>query len=189
MKSGCIQVCKRENRQSEHQRSDIKLRNLAFYSMERCKPLGSLNLFLLYAPQISGTNPLSVLTLLLAFSQFLSDHHAGQGMAASAGSQFGEPSFTFGSQKSITDGCDISCWLTWQKTFSFHTALPNTSKPYPGPTARLVVPRVLQKQIIKNNNKAIKKTNQNASVTTCPTQTLFKCYIFLPLIKLYFTQT
>ena len=38
-KSNYIQVCKKGNRQSEHQRSGIKLRNLAFYSMGRFKPL------------------------------------------------------------------------------------------------------------------------------------------------------
>ena len=101
-KSGYIQVCKKGNRQSEHQRSGIKLRNLAFYSMGKCKPLGSLNSFLSSATQISGTNPLSLFTLHLAFSQFLSDGDAGQGMAASTGSQFWEPSFTFGGQKSVT---------------------------------------------------------------------------------------
>ena len=45
--------------------------------MRRCKPLGSLNPFLSYAPQLSGTNPVSLLTLLLAFPQLLSNHHQG----------------------------------------------------------------------------------------------------------------
>ena len=149
------------------------------------KPLGSLSSPLSHAPQLPGPNPVSLLTLLLA---------SPSSSAITTGVGSTHWITVWGAlihiwRPEVADGCDISCLSVWQKTFSFHTALPNTSKPYPGPTARLVVPRVLQKQIIKNNNKAIKKTNQNASVTTCPTQTLFKCYIFLPLIKLYFTQT
>ena len=34
--------------------------------------LGSLNSFLSYAPQLSGANPVSLFTLLLALSQLLS---------------------------------------------------------------------------------------------------------------------
>ena len=52
-----------------------------------------------YAPQLSGANPVFLFTLLLAFPQLLSNHCGG--MAASDGSQFGEPSFTFGGQKSL----------------------------------------------------------------------------------------
>ena len=98
-KSGNIQVCNKESRQSKHQRSGIKVRNSAFYVYGRCRPLGSLNAFLSQAPQLSGANPVSLLTLFLASSQLLSNH--GVGMAASAESQFGEPSFTFEGQKSL----------------------------------------------------------------------------------------
>ena len=62
--------------------------------MGRCKPLGSLNL---YSSQLSGVNRVSLFTLLLAFLQLLSNHC--DGVAASAGLQSGEPSFTFGGQK------------------------------------------------------------------------------------------
>ena len=119
--------------------------------------LGSLNSFLSCVTQISGANPVSLFTLHLDIFTVPQRSPCWAGMAASPGSPFWEPLFTFGGQKSVTDGCGISCWLTWQKTFSFHTALPSTLR-YPGPTAILAVPRVLQKQIIKsNNNKAIKK--------------------------------
>ena len=69
-KSSYIQVCNKGSRQSEHQKSDIELRNLAF-CLGRCKPLGSLNSFLSYAPHLSGANPVSLFSLLLAFSQVL----------------------------------------------------------------------------------------------------------------------
>ena len=47
--------------------------------------------------QLSGANPLSLLTLLLAFPQLLSNHHgAGGGDGSITGSQFWELSFTFG---------------------------------------------------------------------------------------------
>ena len=42
--------------------------------MGRYKPLGSLNSFLSYAPQLSGANSVSLFTLLLAFPQLLSNH-------------------------------------------------------------------------------------------------------------------
>ena len=43
----------------------------------RCKPLGSLNSFLSCAPQLSGANPVSLFTLLLAFTQLLSNLPGG----------------------------------------------------------------------------------------------------------------
>ena len=43
--------------------------------METCKPLGSLNSLLSYAPQLSGANLISWFTLLLTFPQLLSNHH------------------------------------------------------------------------------------------------------------------
>ena len=67
--------------------------------MGRCKPLGSLNSFVSYAPQLSEASPISLFTLLLGFPQLFSNHHAK--VAAFPGSQFGEPSFTFGGQKSL----------------------------------------------------------------------------------------
>ena len=64
--------------------------------MERCKPLGSLNSF--PSPQLSGANPVSLLILLLAFPQLLSNHRGGWQRPLD---QCWEPSFTFGGQKSL----------------------------------------------------------------------------------------
>ena len=46
--SGYIQVCNKESKQSEHQRSGIKSRNLAFFD-GKMQALGSLKPFLSYA--------------------------------------------------------------------------------------------------------------------------------------------
>ena len=43
----------------------------------RCKPLGSVNSFLSYAPHISGANLVSLFTLLLALPQLFSNHCGG----------------------------------------------------------------------------------------------------------------
>ena len=67
---GYLQVCNKGSRQSERRRSTIKLRDLHL-GMGRCKPLGSLNSFLSYAPHLSGANPVSLFSLLLAFSELL----------------------------------------------------------------------------------------------------------------------
>ena len=56
-----------------------------------------------YAPQLSGANPVSLFTLLLAFSQLLGNHHWG--MAAFAGSVLGALSHFW--RPEIIDGCDI----------------------------------------------------------------------------------
>ena len=66
MESGYIQACKKGSRQSEHQKSDIKFKEYSILCMGRCKPLGSLNLFLLYARQLSGAK--SYLFVHLQFS-------------------------------------------------------------------------------------------------------------------------
>ena len=52
-----------------------QVREFIILCMGRCKPLGSLNSFLSYASQLSGANPVFLLTLLLAFPQLLSNHH------------------------------------------------------------------------------------------------------------------
>ena len=84
--------------------------------MWRCKPLGSLNPFFSYTPQLSGTNPVSLLTLLLAFPQLLSNHHAG----------WQHPwipvwgALIYIWRPEIFDGCDISYLLICQEVSSFH---------------------------------------------------------------------
>ena len=97
--------------------------------MRRSKPLYSLNSFLSYAHQLSGANPVSLFTLLLAFCQLLSNWGGG--------TRGGGPTTSTGSHRSqlvlgalihlwrpeIADGCFISCLLIWQEIFSFHSML------------------------------------------------------------------
>ena len=56
---------------SEQQRSGIK--EFSILRMGRCKPQGSLNSFLSYAPQLPEANPVFFFTLLPAFPQLLSN--------------------------------------------------------------------------------------------------------------------
>ena len=69
-----------------------------------------------YVPQMSGENPVSLFTLLLAFPQLLSKHSvAASGSihwiaALGALIQIWRP----------VDGCDIYCLLIWQGVLSFH---------------------------------------------------------------------
>ena len=77
------------------------------------------------APQLSGANPVSSVTLLLTFPPA----SCIQGMIAYPESPcqsgsirwitvFGALTHTW--RPEIAGGCDISCWLTWQEIFSFH---------------------------------------------------------------------
>ena len=97
-KSGCIQVCNKGSRQSEHQRSGIKLRNSAFSVWEDAS---------LWAHRVHSFHMLlSSLGLILfpcslCFFVSPAPHQSLWGVAASTGSQFGELSFTFGGQKSM----------------------------------------------------------------------------------------
>ena len=59
-KSGYIEFCNRGSRQSENQRSGIKLKNVAFYVWEDASFLDSLNSFLSYAPQNSPSQASTV---------------------------------------------------------------------------------------------------------------------------------
>ena len=79
--------------------------------------------------QLSGANPLSLLTLLLAFAQLLSNHHGvGVEVAASLDPVLGALIHIW--RLEITDGCGNSCWLIWQEIFSFHSGFlaPFSSK-------------------------------------------------------------
>ena len=73
-----------------------QIEDFSILCMGRCKPLGSLNS---YASQLSGVNPVSLFTLLLA--SFPSSSAITLRVAASAGLLFWESSFTFGGQKSL----------------------------------------------------------------------------------------
>lgn len=87
----------------------------------KCKPLSSLNLFISYVPQMSGENPVSLFTLLLAFPQLLSKHSVGASgsihwiAALGALIQIWRPE--------IADSCDISCLSIQQEIFSFHSPI------------------------------------------------------------------
>ena len=97
-KSGYIQVCNKGNRQSEHQRSGVKLRNLTFFVREDAS---------LWAHWIQSFHMnLSCLGPILfpcscCFLHSPAPQQLLWGVAASAGSRFGEPSLTFGGQKSL----------------------------------------------------------------------------------------
>ena len=112
--SDYIQVCNKVNKQAvwtskiivKKEKSAIKLKNLAFY-MGRCKPLGSLNSFLSYAPQLSGANslprsPWQMAAACISPAPQQSPCGAG-GLCWISGVvlHFGEPSFTFGCQKPL----------------------------------------------------------------------------------------
>ena len=66
---------------------DYQVKEFSILHMERCKPLGSLNSFLSYAPHLFGANPVSLFIFLLGFPLHLSNPLNG--------SQFWEPPFTF----------------------------------------------------------------------------------------------
>ena len=102
-KLGYISVCNKGSRQSENQRSDIRLRNLAFCVWEDASFwahwIHSFHMRLSY-----GASPVSS---LLAFPQLLSNHHG-----------FGSIHWitVLGAlvniwRTEITDCCDISCLL------------------------------------------------------------------------------
>ena len=103
---GYKQVCNKRSRQSEHQRSGIKLRKFSILCMGRRKLLGSLNSSLLCAPQLSGANPVSFFTLLLAFPQLLSNHRGGRQHLLDR---------SFGSPHSHLDA--RNCWWLWHFLF------------------------------------------------------------------------
>ena len=75
----------------------------------RCKNLSSLNSFLPYAPQLSGANPVSLFTLLLAFPQLLSNQLAGGSICWII--DWGAHIYIW--RLEIAFGCDISCLLIW----------------------------------------------------------------------------
>ena len=96
-KSGYIQVCNKANRQSECQRSGVRLRNLTFCVWEDAS---------LWACWIQSfhMNPGRLGPILFPCSSGFLHSPAPQqllwvGGAAPVGSQFGEPAFTFGGQK------------------------------------------------------------------------------------------
>ena len=110
-KSGCIQLCKKGSRQSEHQRSGIKLRNVAFYVLEEVSLwahwIHSFHVHLGYLGSI----------LFPCSSCFLHSPSSWEspwerGVSASTGLQFGQLSFTFGGQKSLMAVTFVVYWYS-----------------------------------------------------------------------------
>ena len=92
-----------------------QVKEFLFLCIRRCKPLGSLNSFHSYAPQLSGANPVSLFTLLLAFCQLFYNHlRLWQHLL----DQFWELAFTFGGQKSLMTVTFLVYWYG-QRYFHF----------------------------------------------------------------------
>ena len=83
-----------------------QVKEFSILCMGRCKPLVSLNSFLSYAPQLSGTNPVLLFTLLLAFLQLLSNHCWGWQHLLD---------HSFGSHHSHLEA--RNCWWLWHFLF------------------------------------------------------------------------
>ena len=89
--------------------------------MGRCKPLWLTEFILSHASQLTGSNPVSLFILLLAFPWLLSNQHGGGSirwiLVLGALIHIWRPE--------IADGHNISCWLIWQEIFSFHKDILN----------------------------------------------------------------
>ena len=121
-----------------------QIKEFSIVCMGRFKPLGSLNSLFSYVPQLSGPNPVSLFTLSsgscgrwlpLVLPQLLSNHHGGW-ITMAGGSPWQVDhhggwrhllDWALGARThiwrpEIADGCDISCLLIWQYSFSFENA-------------------------------------------------------------------
>ena len=127
-KSGYIQVCSKGSRLSEHQRSGVKLRNVAFCMWEAAGLWARWvhPFHMLLSPP--GAHPVSSFTLLLALPQLLSSHRGGWQyrwiQVLRALIHIWRPE--------IPGGCDISCLLIWQEIFSFHRYHLGTTRQFSG---------------------------------------------------------
>ena len=96
--------------------------------MGRCKPLGPLNSLLSYATQLSGTQFCFLVHLkewqMAASCNPLASQQSPWRVAASAGSQFGEPSLTFGDQKSLMAVTFLVYWYG-RRYFHFTNVIPS----------------------------------------------------------------
>ena len=116
---GYIQVCNRRSRQSEHQRSGIKLRSLAFHVWEDA----SLWAHWLHSfhTHLSCLGP-----ILFPGSPCFLHYPSSSAITMRSGSicwiaVLGALIHIW--RPKIADGCDISCLLIWQEIFSFHWAI------------------------------------------------------------------
>ena len=120
-KSGYIQACnKGRSGQSEHQRSAIKLRNLALYIWEDASLWTHWSHS--FHVHLSCLGPI----LFLCSPGFLHSSNSSAitvGVAASARLDCSLGSLVDIWRPEIADACAISCWLMWQEIFSFHTSL------------------------------------------------------------------
>ena len=106
-KSGCIQVCNKGSRQSEHQRSGIKLRNSAFSVWEDAS---------LWAHQVHSFHMLLSSLGLILFPCSLCFLHIPSSSSITVGGGNIHRITVWGAlihiwRPEITDGCDISCFL------------------------------------------------------------------------------
>ena len=81
--------------------------------------LWTQNSFLSYAPQLSGANSVSLITLLLCILP-APQQSSWRGLSIT-GPQFGSPHYIW--RPAVTDGCGSSCLLIRQETLSFHTVM------------------------------------------------------------------
>ena len=126
-KSGCIQVCKKGSKQSEHQRSGIKLRNVAFYVLEEASLwahwIHSFHVHLSYLGSI----------LFPCFPCFLLSPRSSAITVAASGSILWIEvlgALIHIQRPGITDGCDICCLLIFRRYF--HYTAQTSNKKYPG---------------------------------------------------------
>ena len=91
-----------------------QVKEFSILCVGRCKPLGWLSSFLSYVPQLSGAKSCVLVPLkewqMAASCIPQAPQQSPWGVAAYAGSQFWEPSFTFGGQKSLRGVPFLVCW-------------------------------------------------------------------------------
>ena len=118
--SDYIQVCNKGSRQSEHHRSDIKLRNFTFCVLNMqahwirvvcTSAIWGQSCFLvcLEESQMAAS----------CIPQLLSSHH-GEGGRILWVTVWGALIHIW--RPGMADGCDISCLSLWQEIFAFHTS-------------------------------------------------------------------
>ena len=116
-----IQVCNKGSKQSEHQRSNTKLRNFTFYVWNmQAHWIHSFHVHFSYlGPILFPCSPWGVTDGSLEFPQLLSSHHGGDGRIFWI-TVWGVLIHIW--RPGIADGCDVSCLSIQQEIFSFHTS-------------------------------------------------------------------
>ena len=113
--SGYIQACSKGSRQSEHQRSGVNLRNLAYCVWEDASLwIHSFRMHLSYLRFILF--PFSPCFLHSPSSSAITIGVGGSSLWITV---LGALIHIW--RPEIANGCDISWWLIWQEIFSFHT--------------------------------------------------------------------